>query len=418
MKESQMKFKTKKEVPQDESSLGISFLIQANFLEKLTSGVYNYLPLGFRVLKKIEKIVREEMEAIGGEEILMASLHPKKNWEATGRWNSFDALFKVHSRFDQWYALGPTHEEIVTPLAQNFIFSYKDLPLYLFQIQTKFRDEPRPKAGLLRTKEFIMKDLYSFHRTEEDLDAYYELVKEAYNRIFQKCGLLALIAEASGGTFSPYSHEFQVETKTGEDLIYHCSRCGFCQNQEIAGDIEECPKCQSPLEKLNCSEVGNIFKLKDKYSSALGLKFIDKDGKEKNVLMGCYGIGISRLVGTIAELNNDKNGMIWPEKTAPFSCHLLGFKTADAKKNALIKKKTDELYQKMIDAGYEVLYDDREEVSSGEKLVDADLLGLPCRIVVSEKTVSQDSFELKERKSGKIELIKIEAWERAFDKTS
>jgi len=412
MKESQFYFKTRKEVSKEEVAISASLLIKANFIEKLTSGVYNFLPLGLRTIKKIEKIVVNEMEAIGGQEILMALLNPRKNWEQTGRWKTFKALFKTKSQYGQWFALAPTHEEIITPMVKNFIFSYKDLPLYLFHISHKFRDEPRSKSGILRGKEFIMKDLYSFHTDEKDLDKYYEKVKKAYQRIFKRCGLKTFVVEASGGTFSRFSHEFQVVTPAGEDLFYYCSFCKFCRNKEIAGDIKKCPECGHIVKKAVGSEVGNIFKLKDKYSKAFDLKFRDKDGKNKNVMMGCYGVGISRLLGVIVEANYDKYGIIWPKEVAPFACHLLSLSSGIGKKEKAIKKQADSLYKKMIDKKIEVLYDDREDVSNGVKLVEADLLGLPYRIVVSEKTLKNRVFELKQRKNQKVKLLKL----RDFDK--
>ncbi|RLG15745.1 hypothetical protein DRN69_02525 [Candidatus Pacearchaeota archaeon] len=412
MKESQFYFKTRKEVSKDEVAISACLLIRANFIEKLTSGIYNFLPLGLKVIKKIEGIVRDEMEAIGGQEILMALLNPKSNWEQTHRWNTFKALFKVQSKYGQWFALSPTHEEIITPMVKNFIFSYKDLPLYLFHISDKFRDEPRSKSGILRGKEFIMKDLYSFHTDEKDLEKYYEKVKKAYQRIFKRCGLKAFVVEASGGTFSRFSHEFQVITPAGEDLFYYCSFCKFCRNKEIAKNIKKCPECGHALKMLKGSEVGNIFKLKDKYSDAFDLKFRDKDGKNKNVMMGCYGIGISRLLGVIVEANYDKDGMIWPEEVAPFKYHLLRLLSGNAKIDKKITKQADMFYGKMLKKGIEVLYDDREDVSSGEKLVDADLLGLPYRIVISEKTIKNNMFELKERKNRKEKLIKLSDFDK------
>jgi len=412
MLESQLHLKTQKELPRDETSVNASLLIRAGFIEKLTAGVYNFLPLGLRVLNNIESIIREEMIQMKGEEILMASLHPKKNWQITKRWQQFNALFKTKSRFGQEYALGPTHEEVVTPLAQRLISSYRDLPLYLFQIQTKFRDEPRPKSGLLRGKEFIMKDLYSFHQNEKDLDEYYEKMKKSYQRIFKKCGLDAVITEASGGTFSRLSHEFQVLNPEGEDLIYYCSHCGFARNKEIAQSLKKCPQCSTPLQQKRGIEVGNIFKLKDKYSHPFGLKFLDKDGKEQNVLMGCYGIGVSRLVGVIPEVHHDEKGMIWPETIAPYLIHLLYLKTGQNDQDKKTKEQADRLYQMMQKKNRSVLYDDRENISNGEKLVEADLIGLPYRVIMSAKTLKNKMVEFKERKKKKAEMIS----ERDFDK--
>jgi len=288
------------------------------------------------------------------------------------------------------------------------------LPLYLFHISDKFRDEPRSKSGILRGKEFIMKDLYSFHRDEKDLDNYYEKVKKAYQRIFKRCGLKTFVVEASGGTFSRFSHEFQVITSAGEDSFYHCSFCKFCRNKEIAKNIKKCPECGHSLKIFKGSEVGNIFKLKDTYSKAFDLKFRDKDGENKNVIMGCYGVGISRLLGVIVEANYDKYGIIWPKEVAPYQFYLLPLLSGKTKEDKEVKKQTDILYQKMAKAHLEVLYDDREDVTSGEKLVDADLLGIPKRIIISNRTLQKKSLEIKERKINKIKLMKIQDFDKSI----
>jgi prolyl-tRNA synthetase len=412
MRITELHLKTLKTVPKDENSINASLLIRANYIEKLSSGVYNFLPLGLLVLNKITNIVREEMNSLGGKEILMAALQPKQNWEQTGRWQSLSALFKVKSQYDIDYALGPTHEEIVTPLAKRYIVSYKDLPLYLYQIQTKFRDEPRPKSGLLRTREFLMKDLYSFHKDENDLDLYYEKVKRGYFKIFKRLNLEAILVEASGGTFSKFSHEFQVITPSGEDNIYYCPHCGFARNEEIIGDLKKCPYCGHELEKVRGIEVGNIFKLKDKYSKPFDLKFIDKDGFEKIVMMGCYGIGISRILGALVETHYDEKGIIWPESIAPFKFYLLPLFSGKKTKDYKIKKEAENIYQKLIKNKIEILYDDRKDVSSGEKLQDADLLGIPYRIVISNNTLDKNSVELKKRSDKKSQLITLRTAEK------
>jgi len=414
MRESQLHLKTQKEAPRGETSLNASLLVRAGFMEKLTAGVYNFLPLGLRVLTKIEGIVREEMQKLGAEEILMASLHPKKNWQVTKRWQQFDALFKVKSRFGQMYALGPTHEEVVTPLAQKLVSSYRDLPFALFQIQTKFRDEPRSRSGLLRGKEFIMKDLYSFHSQEKDLDIYYEKVKKSYQRIFKKCGLESIITEASGGTFARFSHEFQVISPQGEDTIYYCPHCGFARNKEVIGSLKKCPHCSRPLQKVKGIEVGNIFKLKDKYSRPFHLQFLGRDGKKHYVLMGCYGIGITRLAGVIPEIHHDKAGIIWPPAVAPYLFHLLSLTTGNKKEDKIINQQADFLYQKMQKEGREVLYDDRKNISNGKKLVEADLIGLPYRIVISGKTIKGKMMEIKQRKSKAKKIRKIKDFDKIF----
>jgi len=331
MLQSKLFTKTKREAPKDEESINAQLLIRAGFVDKLMAGVYTYLPLGWRVLKKIENIIREEMNAIGGQEIFMPALQPKENWATTGRWDSMDDLYKVKDSSDREFALGPTHEEIVTPLAKKFINSYKDLPLCVYQFQNKFRMELRSKSGLLRGREFAMKDLYSFHIDEKDLDKYYEKAIKAYENIFNRAGLggKTHITFASGGSFSKYSHEFQTLSDAGEDIIYICQKCGQAINKEIFGEIKICPNCEGKdFKEEKAIEVGNIFKLGTKYSAPFNLKYKDENGKEKDVVMGCYGIGPSRVMGTVVEINHDEKGIIWPESVAPFKAHLIDLRPA------------------------------------------------------------------------------------------
>lgn len=388
--------KTLREDPRDEISANAKFLVRAGFVDKLMAGVYTYLPLGLQVLKKIENIIREEMNKAGGQEILMPVLQPKENWVKTGRWDSLDSLFKFVSHYSKTeFALGPTHEEIISPLVAKVSISYKDLPLYIFQIQTKFRDEKRVKSGILRGREFLMKDLYSFHADEKDMNKYYEKMKTHYKNIFDKCGIgeKTYITFASGGSFSKYSHEYQTITEAGEDKIFLCEKCKIAINSEL--NQNACPECgNKDLKEKKAIEVGNIFPLKTKYSEPFGLKFTDKDGSQKDIIMGCYGIGLSRLMGAIAEINHDKKGIIWPESVAPFKVHLIE-----------IGESAKEFYKDLQKANIEVLYDEREDVTAGEKFADADLIGIPYRIVVSEKTMKDKKVELKRRDSEKIKLI-------------
>jgi len=403
MRQSKLFTKTIKENPKDEVSINAQLLIRAGFIDKLTAGVYSYLPLGLRVLKKIQNIVREEMNKIDGQEILMPALTPKEIWETTKRWDEIDVLFKMDGSGGKEYALGSTHEEVVTPLVKKFVKSYKDLPVAVYQVQDKFRNEPRAKSGLLRGREFNMKDLYSFHKDEKDFEDYYEKSKQAYLNIFERCGLEAKVVEASGGVFSKFSHEFQVFTEYGEDIVFSCTKCDHHQNQEIVEQASEqkCKTCGGKLEKNKAIEVGNIFPLKTKFTDAFKFKYLDKDGKEKPVLMGCYGVGPSRVMGSIVEIHNDENGMIWPEAVAPFKVHLISLcKDGDI-------KKADKLYEDLTEAGVEVLYDDRDGVRAGEKFSDSDLIGIPNRVVISSKTLESDSVEIKERVSGKENMIKI-----------
>jgi len=413
MKQSQLFFKTTKEINGDVQSVSHKLLLRAGFIDQLMAGAYSFLPLGYLVIKKIEKIIRSKMvlPPISGQEILMPALTPKENWQKTGRWDNFDALFKLKGHGDKDYALAATHEEIIVPLAKRIISSYKDLPLYLFQIQTKFRNETRVKSGLMRTREFIMKDLYSFHSDQKDLDDYYEKVDKAYFKIFEECGVLfknknrfTFKTWASGGTFSKYSHEYQTITESGEDIIYVCKKCGSAINKEIKNEVKTCPeaKCgSSDFEEKKAVEVGNIFKLGTNYSLPFDLKFRGKDGKENPVIMGCYGMGLSRLMAAIVEVNNDNKGIVWPKAVAPFAVHLIQLESSGK-----VKKAAKDIYQNLQKLNIEVLYDDREDKSAGEKLIEADLIGIPCRIVVSKKTLAKKSLEFKKRNSEKISLIK------------
>lgn len=410
MKQSQLFTKTKREAPRDEEAINAQLLIRAGFIDKLMAGVYTFLPLGLRTLKKIENIIRQEIVKIHGQEILMPSLQPKSNWEQTGRWNTYDSLFRFASYYSKIdYALGPTHEEIVSPLMRKFIFSYKDLPSYVFQIQNKFRDEKRAKSGLLRGREFLMKDLYSFHRDEKDLDQYYEKAKAAYQKIFKAVGIgrLTHLTFASGGTFSKYSHEFQTLSPAGEDKIYLCEKCKVAINEEIINDQSSCPECgNQKLSVHKAIEVGNIFKLKTKYSAPFNLKYKDEKGEEKDAVMGCYGIGPSRLMGAIVEIYHDEKGIIWPEAVAPFKAHLI--RIGNSKK---VEKLADKIYIALQKNNIDILYDDREDISAGEKFSDADLIGIPWRAVVSERTGNK--IEIKKRNEKKTRL----ASEKEFIKT-
>ncbi len=556
MRYSKLFGKTKKSIPSDKDSVNARLLTQAGFVEKLCAGVYNYLPLGLRVLKKVENIIREEMNAYGGQEVLMPVLHPISIWETTGRSKSMDEIL-FRSGPDKEFILGPSHEETITPLAGSFIKSYKDLPTALYQIQEKFRYEARAKSGVLRGREFGMKDLYSFHTDESDLDCYYEGMKDVYSNVFRRCGLKSYIIEASGGAFSDkFSHEFQIPTDAGEDTIILCEKCGFAQNLEIAtgkileeenkeeekalkmveashgpsvedtakfhnttsskvlksviyeveeigllgvlirGDLSinelklekylkkrlrpasaeslkaaglvpgfispvsnpinipfiadhsvsnvknfvtganvlnsdfenvnigrdfiikdftdlvevrsgfKCPKCESSLVEIKAIEAGNIFKLGTKFSDAFNLKYLDKDGVLKPVVMGCYGIGTTRLVGTIVEACHDEKGMIWPKSVAPYLIHLVKIGNDEA-----LNESCENIYKSLLKKGFEVLFDDRDE-SAGLKLNDADLIGLPLRVVLSKRTLSENKVEIKERNKEENLLIDIAELEK------
>ncbi|MBL7053398.1 MAG: prolyl-tRNA synthetase [Candidatus Portnoybacteria bacterium] len=402
MRQSKLFTKTIKQAPKDETSFNAQTLIKAGFIDKTSAGIYSFLPLGLRVHNKVCDIVREEMNVIGGQEILMPALTPKKVWQKTDRWDNFDALFKIIGNNKKEYALGATHEEIVTPLVQKHIFSYKELPVYVYQIQTKFRDELRAKAGLIRGREFSMKDFYSFHVDKKDLDEFYEIIKDAYFKVFNRCGLseITYLTYSSGGDFSKYSHEFQTLAENGEDTIYICDDCKIAVNQEIIDEQKVCPSCKNKdLRKEKAIEVGNIFKLGTRFSKAFDFSYNNEKGQKNDVEMGCYGIGPSRIVGTIVEIHHDDKGIIWPESVAPYQVHLLDLES---------KKTAEDIYKKLVENKVEVFYDDRDDKSAGEKFADADLIGIPYRLVVSKKTLEQDSVEFKKRGKEETKLVKIE----------
>jgi prolyl-tRNA synthetase len=408
MKYSQLFGKTSKSVQADADSANAKLLTQGGFIAKQMAGVYNYLPLGLRVLTKIQNIIREEMNAVGGNEILMPAMTQEASYVETGR-DKMDVLFHLQGRDESKLVLNPTHEEVVTPLVQKYVFSYRDLPMAVYQIQNKFRNEPRAKSGLLRGREFNMKDMYSFHVSQEDLDVFYhEQAIPAYEKIYQRLGIgdTTVITSASGGAFSRYSHEFQTLCDIGEDTVYLCEKCGQAINKEIMDEVTGClnDKCLNPKDNLiekKAIEVGNIFKLGARFSEAFDFKYADSEGKEQLVQMGCYGIGPSRLMGALVEISHDDKGIIWPKSVAPYAVHLVSL-GADDNVNEEAKK----LYEKLLAKGVEVLWDDRD-ASAGAKLADADLIGIPTRLVISKKTLAEDSVEVKERNEKDAEMVKL-----------
>ena len=407
MRQSKLFTKTKKENPADEVSKNAEFLVRGGFVHKEMAGVYSYLPIGLRVLKKIENILREEMDSAGGQEVLMSSFQPKENWEKTGRWESMDDLYKVSDSSKREVALGPTHEEIVVPILKNYISSYKDFPVAVYQIQNKFRMELRAKSGMLRGREFIMKDMYSFHTSQEDFENFYEKMKEVYKNIFKRVGIghLTYMTFASGGTFSKYSHEFQTITSAGEDTIYIDEESSIAVNKEVYTDkvLKSLGFEKDKLVEHRSIEVGNIFDLKTKYSAPFDLKYTDEKGEEHVVLMGCYGIGLSRLMGTVVEALADDKGIIWPESIAPFQIHLLSL--GDDEK---VEEEANKVYENLTKANIEVLFDDRKDLSAGEKFADADLLGMPYRAVISLRSIKEGGIELKKRTEEKGQIISID----------
>lgn len=406
MKYSQLFARTLRQPPKEADTLNHRLLTQAGFVDQLMAGVYSYLPLGLITLKKIENIVRQEMNLIGSQEILMAMLHPKSIWETTGGWDKVDVLFKIQSRTEKEYALGQSEEEVVTPLVMGRVSSYKDLPVSVYQIHWKFRDELRAKSGIMRGREFYMKDMYSFHETQEDFLEYYEKVKQAYLQIYRRLGLVAKVTEASGGSFSEkISYEFMVLTEAGEDDILYCNSCDFCVNLEIASEKlhDQCPNChKSELLQAKASEVGNVFDLGQKYPKDFDLGFTDRNGSKQYPIMGCYGLGVSRVMGVVVEKNHDDKGIIWPSSIAPFQVHLIGLDLTDPQ----VKSRAEEIYDSLKTAGIEVLYDDREDLSAGEKFSDADLIGIPYRAVVSRR--SQGQIEIKHRASSDIQNLSLD----------
>jgi prolyl-tRNA synthetase len=407
MRQSTYLIKTSKTSSKEDATVNARLLEQAGYVDKLMAGVYSYLPLGLRVLRKIEGIVREEMNAIGGQEVLMAMLHPKDIWQQTGGWDNIDVLFKIESRTEKQYALGQSEEEVVTPMVLSRINTYKDLPLAVYQIHWKFRDELRAKSGLLRGREFLMKDMYSFHESQEDFDRFYEIVKQAYLRIYTRLGLVAKVTEASGGVFSQkISYEFMVLTDAGEDDILYCDKCEFCVNTDIAKvkSGASCPKCNhGSLHEARASEVGNVFDLGTKYGKDFDLSFTDQGGEKQFPVMGCFGIGVSRLMGVIVEKFNDDKGIMWPGSSAPFIVHLVSLAGKDG---AEVTTASDALYQDLQAAGVEVLYDDRDK-SAGEKFADSDLIGIPYRLIVSSKTLADAEVEIKLRNQESSERIPL-----------
>ncbi len=407
MKQSKLFYKTMKKAPKAAEIASHKLLLRSDFISQLASGIYTFLPLGYKVHQKRESIIRQEMDSIGGQEIFMPSFQPKELWQKTGRWVNMDPpLFKIKDRHKKEFALGSTHEEVITDLVKDRIQSYKDLPLALYQIQNKFRNEMRFTGGLLRAREFVMKDLYSFHTDNNDLEKFFNKVLKAYDKIYNRCGLKAVKSEASGGVFTKEkTYEFQVLSEIGEDRIIHCEKCNWAMNLENINKNKmpkRCPECNGKVVKKNSIEVGHTFKLGTKYSKDLNLYFKGKKGENRLVLMGCYGIGIGRLMATVVEINHDDKGIIWPEEVAPFQVHLIQIED-----NQKVRKAAEKLYKDLQNKGVEVLYDDRTDKSAGEKFAEADLIGIPIRLVVSEKTLKKNSLEVKNRDKNKVCLIKF-----------
>jgi prolyl-tRNA synthetase len=409
MRQSKLFTKTRKEVPADETAKNAQLLLRAGYIYKNMAGAYTFLPLGLRVIERINTIIREEMAAIGTIELYMPSLQNPEIWKATDRWSdeNVDVWFKSELRAGGEIGFGWTHEEVITELMRQYVSSYKDLPFSAFQIQTKFRNETRAKSGIMRTREFWMKDAYSFSATEEQHNVYYEAAAAAYEKIFTRIGIGRETYKtfASGGAFSKFSHEFQTLAEAGEDVVFVNEEKGVAVNTEVLADIDvtEFGVTKDDLTERKSIEVGNIFSLGTKFSEALGLTYTDETGQQKPVIMGSYGIGPARAMGTVVDLLSDDKGIVWPESIAPFTVHLVALNTDDAE----VRDYTEGIYASFKDRGVDVLFDDRD-ARAGEKFADSDLLGMPYRVVVSKKLKESGQFEVVTRKTGDVRLLSEE----------
>lgn len=406
MRQSQLFGKTLREAPKDAVAANAIWLARGGFIDRLMSGVYSYRPLGFCVLKKIEHVIRQELEYIGAQEVSMPILHPAHIWEKTGRFHEIGKeLWRIKSRDGEDIVLSMTHEEAIAEMASHFIQTHHDLPRLLNQFQIKIRDEERPRGGLLRLKEFIMQDAYSFDRNEEELDHTYKKIFQVYLAIFKRFNLKVIPVDASSGIMGGNeSHEFMLVSEAGEDRIMLCAQCSFAANIEVLKkEVKTCPKCRGSLEERRSIELGHTFKLGTKYSKPFNIYFEDKNGGKKLVSMGSYGIGLDRAIAAVVEAHHDDQGIVWPEEIAPFRFHLV--ELLGKNKRTQIKKSAEKLYSKFLAKGIEVLYDDRDEKTAGEKFADADLIGIPVRVVVSERTLKKRAAEVKKRNSAKSEVV-------------
>ena len=406
MRQSQLFTKTRRDAPKDEVAKNAQLLIRAGYIHKEMAGVYAYLPLGLRVLENIKRIVREEMNSIGGQEMIMTSLQRKELWEQTDRWDDekVDVWFKSQLKNGTEVGFGWSHEEPITDMMKSFIASYRDLPVFVYQFQTKMRNELRAKSGIMRGREFVMKDMYTYTVDEAAHKAIYDAVTAAYLRVFDRVGLgdRTFLTFASGGAFTQFSHEFQTVSEVGEDTIYLNREKKIAVNKEVLTDevLTQLKLKRDELEEVAAIEVGNIFSFGGTKSEQLGLVFKDEDGTTKPVTLGSYGIGITRLMGTIVEVLSDEKGIVWPESIAPFPVHIVLLNVS----NEDVKKESEHIYQMLLDNGIEALLDDRD-IRAGEKFADADLIGIPTRFVISEKTLSQGGVEVVNRADGTTSFI-------------
>ncbi len=409
MKYSALFPKTERQAPSGTELVSQQLLYRAGYIDQLAAGVFTLLPLGKRTADKITQIIREEMNAVGGQELAMPVLQPKELWSETGRWESLKgAMYQLKDKSDKDIGLAFTHEETALDLIRKHAHSYKDFPISFYHFATKLRDEPRPRGGLIRVKEFVMKDLYSAHTSEEDMNRYYEIVSQAYFQVFKRLGLDVKRVTASGGVFTAVpSHEFQVLSEAGEDTIFYCQKCDFAENKEVASVAEgdKCPQCGGLIAVSRGVEVGNIFRFGTEYSKKMNVKFTDQSGQEGYVWLGSYGIGVGRALGTLAEIYHDERGLSWPEDVAPFKVHLVSLQVGDMK----VREVAEGLETKLTQSGFEVLYDDRDE-SPGVKLADADVIGIPWRVIVSPKSLAAGGVEVKRRDTSTSEVISASAF--------
>ena len=393
--------KTTKTIPADETSKNAQLLIQAGYVYKVMAGVYAYTPLGIRVVENIKQIVREEMNAIGGQELIMSSLQKRSTWEGTGRWDDevVDVWFKSKLKDGTEVGFGWSHEEAIVEMMQQFIESYKDLPIYAYQFQTKLRNELRAKAGIMRGREFVMKDMYSLSTDEQQHEKFYQSCIAAYQRVYDRLGLGddTYITFASGGAFTQFSHEFQTVCEAGEDIIYlGTGKDGktVAVNEEVLNDktLADLGLRREELQRVKSAEVGNIFNFGTDKAEAMDVRFADENGVKQPIFLGSYGIGITRVMGVIVEKFADTRGIVWPEAVAPAKVYL-----ARLGNTPEVIAAGDNLYKELTDKSVTVLYDDRQEARAGEKFADADLLGMPYRVVISEKTLASGTLEVKSR---------------------
>lgn len=405
MRRTNLFIKTLKDVPSDEVAKNAQLLIRAGYVYKVMAGVYAYTPLGLRVLEKLKQIVREEMNAVGGQELIMTSLQHKDTWEGTGRWSdeAVDVWFKTKLQDNTELGLAWSHEEAIMEMMRQYVKSYKDLPTSVYQFQTKLRNELRAKSGIMRGREFVMKDMYSLHASQEDMDAYYEKVVEAYKRCYDRFGIgdSTFVTFASGGSFTKFSHEFQTICDAGEDILYVNEDRTVAVNEEVLDEAAaELDVDKTELKPVKSAEVGNIFKFGTEKSEQMGIYYTDSAGKQNPIYLASYGIGITRVMGVIVEKMSDDKGLVWSNKIAPYSVYLvsIGEKGSEA---------ADRLYDQLVAQGIEVLYDDRDE-RPGAKFADAELMGIPHRLTVSDRGVEAGQYELTDRTSGETEQLTAE----------